>query len=365
VGAMTMQTGRVDEANQPPLNYSVAVLQQKVFSRSNISAIVVNKQDFNYGDSTDSDFHYNRVFGLEYNLSTSDNVWNGKAYYQYSMDPDNPDSTFSYGSRLIYNKRNYTLTLAHQFVGNNYNAEVGYVPREGFQRFAPQLEVRFFPNSKVVNRHGFRVEAEYLWNSEAFKTDHKLELGYNISFLNNSFIFLNFNEEFTYLLDEFDPTRTDGEPLPANQGYTYRYFSMFFRSDQRKAFFVGSRGSAGQFFNGTKYTIGGDLSYRFQPYGNIGADIQYNYIKLPDPHNSAELVLIGPRVDVTFSKTVYLTGLFQYNNQVDNFNTNIRFQWRFKPVSDLYIVYTDNHYASDFSTKNRSLVLKLTYWLNL
>ncbi len=52
-------------------------------------------------------------------------------------------------------------------------------------------------------------------------------------------------------------------------------------------------------------------------------------------------------------------------------NINSRLQWRFKPVSDLFIVYTDNYYYSfdqphdNFMPKNRSLVVKLTYWLNL
>lgn len=365
VGAMSMQTAKVDDANQPPLNYSVAVLQQKIFARSNISAIVVNKQDLKYNERTDPEFNYNRTLGLEYNLASADNVWNGKAYYQYSLEPDNPDSTFSYGSRLSYNRRNYTISLSHQIIGNNYNAEVGYVPRKGLQSIQPKLEIRFYPKSKIINRHGFGIEADFLWNAESFKTDHKLEIGYDLFFQNSSFMFFNLNEEYTYLSDEFDPTRTDGVPLPANVGYTYRYVDFMFRSDQRKALFVGARGSAGQFFNGNRYSIGGNLSYRFQPYGNIGADVQYNNVKLPSPHSSAELLLIGPRVDITFTKALYLTGLFQYNNQVDNFNTNIRFQWRFKPVSDLYIVYTDNYYASDFSPKNRSLVFKLTYWLNL
>jgi hypothetical protein len=145
----------------------------------------------------------------------------------------------------------------------------------------------------------------------------------------------------------------------------YRYVSGFYRSDQRKFLFIGAKGSAGQFFNGNKYSVGGNINYRFQPYGNIGLDMEYNRVSLPEPHNSADLILIGPRVDITFSKSVYLTGLFQYNNQVDNINTNIRFQWRFKPVSDIYLVYTDNYYASDFTTKNRSLVFKLTYWFSL
>lgn len=368
VGAMSMQTRRVDEANQPSLNYSVAVLQQKVFARSNISAIVVNKQDLKYNDSPDAEFHYNRVLGLEYNLASADNIWNGKAYYQYSMASDNPDSTFSYGAKLSYNKRAYKLSLGYQTVGNNYNAEVGYVPRTGFQKINPSINFSIYPSSEIFNRHLIGLDAEMLWDSENQQTDHEYTLYYDLFFQNSSFVFIDFIEEYTLLKYDFDPTRSDEEDavsLPAGSDYTYRYVTGGFRSDQRKPLYWGFRGSVGQFFNGNKYSIGGRASYRFQPYGNIGVEAQYNNVKLPDPYSSAQLLLLGPRIDITFSKTVYLTGLFQYNNQVDNFNTNIRFQWRYKPVSDLYIVYTDNYYASDFSPKNRSLVFKLTYWLNL
>lgn len=32
-------------------------------------------------------------------------------------------------------------------------------------------------------------------------------------------------------------------------------------------------------------------------------------------------------------------------NQINNVNTNIRFQWWYKPVSDLFVVHTDNYFA--------------------
>jgi len=365
IGVMSMQTGQVEEANQPSLNYTVAVVQQKVFARSNISAIYVNKEDFSFSDTTGTAFEYNRLAGLEYNLASANSAWTGKAFYHYSIDPNNADSTFSYGSNLTYNKRSFSVSMSHQIIGNNFNAEVGFVPRRGFQRIRPTASLRFYPTSKFINRHGPRIEVEILLDSEKVKTDHQLQLGYFINFQNQSFIFMGLNEDYTLLKNDFDPTRTGGEPLPAGSSYTYRSVSSFFRSDQRKKLFLGGRGSAGQFFNGTRYSIGGNANYRFQPYANVGIDLQYNSVKLPAPYSSADLILVGPRVDVTFSKTVFLTGLFQYNNQIDNFNTNIRFQWRFKPVSDLYIVYTDNAFASDFTTKNRSLVFKLTYWLNM
>ena len=85
---------------------------------------------------------------------------------------------------------------------------------------------------------------------------------------------------------------------------------------------------------------------------------------MPAPYKSAEFVLIGPRLDFTFTDKVFFTSLVQYNNQIDNLNLNFRFQWRFAPVSDLFIVYTENSFPGDYRIKNRGLVLKLSYWFN-
>jgi hypothetical protein len=59
----------------------------------------------------------------------------------------------------------------------------------------------------------------------------------------------------------------------------------------------------------------------------------------------------------------------QYNTQANNVNINSRLQWRFRPVSDLFLVYSDNYFTDQFfqnpNVKNRALVLKATYWLKL
>jgi hypothetical protein len=78
-----------------------------------------------------------------------------------------------------------------------------------------------------------------------------------------------------------------------------------------------------------------------------------------------DLILIGPKVDLTFTRSLFLSALVQYNNQINNINANIRFQWRFAPASDLFIVYTDNYYADTYRSRGSALVLKATYWLNL
>jgi hypothetical protein len=42
----------------------------------------------------------------------------------------------------------------------------------------------------------------------------------------------------------------------------------------------------------------------------------------------------------------------------------MRIQWRYQPVSDIFLVYTDNFVPGTWNSRNRALVLKMTYWFN-
>jgi hypothetical protein len=122
---------------------------------------------------------------------------------------------------------------------------------------------------------------------------------------------------------------------------------------------------SGQYFNGTRLNLDGEVTYRIQPYGSISSVFSFNRLKFPQPYKSADLILVGPKIDLTFTKSLFLSALVQYNNQINNVNMNLRFQWRFAPASDLFLVYTDNYYADTYLSKGSALVLKATYWFNL
>ena len=120
----------------------------------------------------------------------------------------------------------------------------------------------------------------------------------------------------------------------------------------------------GGYYSGSHWNLNGTLYWRVQPHSNLSMMGSYDKISLPSPYSSANLFLIGPRLDLTFTDKLFLTTYVQYNNQIDNLNVNVRLQWRFAPVSDLFIVYSDNSYPGDFQNKNRGLVIKISYWLN-
>ncbi|MGB5229280.1 MAG: hydrolase, partial [Eudoraea sp.] len=159
---------------------------------------------------------------------------------------------------------------------------------------------------------------------------------------------------------------TDGGiPLPGNQGYHYNSVKAEYNSDRRKIFSYSVEPSIGRFFNGDRFSVQGGMTFRFQPKVFLSMIMRYDKIALPDPYPSADIWLISPKIEVTFSKSIFWSTLIQYSNQRDNFGINSRLQWRFAPLSDLFLVYNDNYFVDGFAPKTRSINLKITYWLNI
>ena len=369
VGLMDIQTNTVDSVGLPSQNYAVAALQRQVFSRSNISAIFINKESLNYHpEPEDSNAYsiYNRNFGLEYNLASSDNVWTGKFMFHKSFTNGQSGNGYSHASELVYSTRKITVTWHHEFVSNDYNAEVGYVPRRSYYSLNPKIKYNIFPKrSERIVSHGPFIGSNIYFNEQFSRTDNESFMGYGISFLNRSSLMAWLSDDYVLLLDDFDPTNSGGIKLPAGSSYHWNAFGGRYGSKPSGLFTyeVGTR--YGGYYNGTRFFLSTSLGYRFQPYVSINLDVAYNDIRLPEPYKSTDLWLISPRVEVTFTNTIFLTTFLQYNNQADNININTRFQWRFQPASDFFIVYTENYFPSQMQAKNRALVLKLTYWYNI
>ena len=366
IGLLSMQAARNLDQGLPSFNYTVAALQRKIGARSNLGGIFVNKQNFtNFTDSTETNADHNRVVGFDYNLATRDNAWNGKTFLHRSFSSREGGDDYSHGLNLEYRHRNWNVEYDHIYVGDDFNAEVGFVPRRGY--FSSGIEVvrNYYPtNPKVVRKGPFFAGRLFSQPGDGL-TDREAVTGYEWNFANTTAFSTGVNYNYIFLFQDFDPSRTGSTPLPGNLGYGAFTGFVNYQSDQRRKLATEFSFDFGEFFNGYTYALSGSLAYRYQPYGSIDLRVSYQYLDLPAPYATQGLLLIGPRIDFTFSKSVFLTTFLQYNQQIDNFNLNTRLQWRFAPVSDFFLVYTDNYDTLDFGVKNRSLVAKVTYWLNL
>ena len=366
VGLLNMQAAQNRDQGLPSFNYTVAALQQRVGARSNVGGIFVNKQNFtNFTDSTETNANFNRVVGLDYNLATRDNAWNGKTFLHRSFSDQEGGDDYTHGLNLEYRHRNWNVQYDHIYVGEDFNAEVGFVPRRGYFSSGVEAARIDYPSNPNVVTKGPFAELRAFFQPGDGLTDRTGSVGYEWRYANTSELSLGGGYDYIFLFADFDPSRTGATPLPGNRGYGAWSGFFNYQSDRRRKFSTEFSVDAGQFFNGQSYGIAGNLQYRYQPFGSIDLRVSYSYLDLPEPYASTGLFLIGPRIDFTFSKSVFLTTFLQYNDQIDNINVNARLQWRFAPVSDFFLVYTDNYDSLDFGVKNRALVAKVTYWLNL
>ncbi len=367
VGAMNMQTATDEDAGIVGKNFTVLALQRKVFERSNIGLIYVNKESLaldEYQQLFDPTA-YNRLLGVDYNLNSANGKWTGKVFYHRTFESVKVDKPYSFNAYLLYNDLHWNWTFSVQDVGKSYNPEVGFVPRSDFKRINPDLTYLFYPKSKFINRHGPKIEFEGLWNETLGTTDRDINLGYIVRFNSLAELEVTQRNRYVYLFSNFDPTRSGGAPLAAGTDYSYQNVLVEFRSNPRKKLNVGVVGEFGEYFTGSIQRITSQTGLRLGYLANISMNFNYARIRLPQPQRDADLILVGPRIDLTLTKELFWTTFVQYNSQIDNLNINTRIQWRYAPVSDFFLVYTDNYFPGDFLPKQRSLVFKLNYWLNL
>ncbi|MFK7951265.1 MAG: DUF5916 domain-containing protein [Ekhidna sp.] len=392
IGVLNMVTAedKLPEEVAPAQNYSVAVLERQIFKRSRISAVFVGRNNLGnsgveydsatfaetgeYRDEFDRLINpadtiinlsaYNYVAGLDYNLATVDNRWGGNFYYHRSFDPEQKDDSRSYGAFLRYQTTKINARIFSRMVGDNYNAEVGFVPRTGVFTTGGRIDLNYFTDG-FIQRHGPSFGGDILFDRDWNELDHSFSGNYEFQFLNSSQIEVGTRRQTVKLTSDFDPSGSDGVELTEGGKYTWTNVRISYQSDNRKSFTFGIDGSTGGYYNGNRSSIGLDMLFRFQPILQLGIGIDYNKIKLPAPYSNADLLLIGPRMDLTLTNKIFFTSFVQYNTQDENIGHNSRFQWRFKPVSDLFIVYTDNYYTGDLRARNRAFVIKLSYWLNM
>jgi hypothetical protein len=378
IGLMDLQTAdtKINNENIFSQNYFVAAVQRNVFSRSNIAAIFVNRQQF---DSTGlSGVNFNRVAGLDYNLATADNKWTGKFFFHHSFSQTKNAGAFTHASWLRYSNQHWSIHWNHEYVNKNYSAETGFTPRifqyntlkgeqvrNSYWRLEPFATHNFFPSGNKINRLSTNLYADYYANEKYQTTDYLIQLSERILFKNTSFIYVMAQQNYTKLLYQTDVTFSGKNNFLESGDYYYNDASINFKSDQRKLFIIGGTIQYGTYYTGKKLSYNAEIIYRWQPYGIFSVSYNRDQIELPGLKEAVGLDLLGTKIELTFTKKLFLTTFLQYNSQLNNFNINTRLQYRFKPMSDFFIVYSDNYLSTNFQNKNKAIVFKFVYWFNL
>ena len=95
---------------------------------SNIGLIMVNRQGLENTENISTD--YNRILGMDFNLGSNDGRYiYGQLFSHKAFTPEQLNDNKAHASYLMYRQPEYRLMWNHEYVGKNYIAETGFVPR--------------------------------------------------------------------------------------------------------------------------------------------------------------------------------------------------------------------------------------------
>ena len=369
VGVMNVQTRRMDSLN-PAKNYAVAAFQRKVLAASYLGGILVSEQALGTFNAK-----RNSVAGLEFNLLTPGNRWVGKAFVQKALyDGLKAGKGFAHASYLFYRTLKWEVMWNHEYVSGKFRAPTGFVPRienydpvlrktffMSYGRLEPMISRIFYPKSKIINNFSVNLYNSTYTDSNYRVTEAVTTLSGRMLLQNSAGFRLAANREYIWLFQPFSPIASNGKYLAIGE-YHFQSVSASAFSNNRRPLNGSLECQYGSYFGGEKLSLTGAMQYRFQP--RFLFTLNYRRINIDIPElGKSTLNLIGAKTEYSLSTIMYFTAFLQYNTQAENVNVNVRCQWRYRPMSDFFVVYSEN-YDPQFLTKNRSLAFKWVYWFN-
>ncbi len=369
LGFLNMTTDSDPENKISSNNNTVIALQQKMFARSFLGLLFINRNKLEGEEIENDQAEFNRVLGIDYNLQSKNGKWVGKIWYHKSYESKNDKDNFSNGMWLNYNSRKNNLFLSSRQISDEFSSDLGFIRRTGIKSHFIKYGHRLWIDSKKIRSIELSQQLYFVDtpNLSNLITDRNYETQGVISFTNQSKFELTYNRRYTFLLDDFNPVGGENSiPLPSNNGFFYNDFELQFSSNYTKNYYFNFQTTVGQFYSGNRVSFNTELSYRIQPKFSGSIKIRYDDIYFPSIYTYGKLFLIGPKLEYTFNKKFFWNTFVQYSSKSDNLGINSRLQWRFAPLSDLYLVYNDNYFTYDnLVPRIRSLTFKLTYWLNI
>lgn len=346
VGLLDMQTQR--SGTTPTENFGVARVRRNIFGNSDIGLLAANRQ------STDSSGTYNRSYGIDANIRLLGNLIINS--YLALSDADTASSDGTAGRMSVaYRGRLWNSSAFYKRVSDHFDPGIGFVRRRGFQQSYATTGIHARPKLKGIQELNPFVEADVYTDLDGSAQSHQFTAGLDVFFQPDGDLKLQVNDYFDRLDVPFTPF--PGRAIPVGR-YNYRNATVTYTTTQRFPVYGNASIVVGDFYNGTNQTVRGGFTWRPRYDLSIEGTYQHNDVSLPSGAFAADLG--GVRLKYAYSTTLFGSTFVQYNTQTRSFVTNARLAWRYAPLSDLFLVYTERQNTFTQVRNERSVAIKLT-----
>ena len=344
LGLLSMQADEFEEV--PTTNVSVARVRRDIFKNSDVGGIFVNKH-VQGGDS-------NQTFGADLNLNFLSKL-DFSTFFLKTQTPGlhGQDEAADFGVR--WNDQRLDIQGEFLSIGENFNAEVGFVPRTGIRKSRADLTWRLRPKERRIREIRPQGDITYITDQDNRLESRLSQLGLAFEFQDSSFIFMALDSDFERLDEPF--FIQPGQSIPPGD-YNFSFWSLTLSSDRSRKFGGVARFFIGDFFDGEKTTY--RFEFRVQPDYRFNAQVSWSHDDISLPSGDFTTDLVAARLGYSFNTSTFLNALIQYDSTLREISSNIRFNFIYKPLSDLFLVYNERR-SSTGEVRERALIAKLTY----
>ncbi len=351
IGVLNITTGSLDLV--PTTNFTVARVKRNIFQRSNVGAM------FTARNPRDGDAQ--RAFGVDANFFFGRST-RASAFLASSQAPGVPSGDVSGRAQFTHEGDTWGLDVDHLSVGPNFNPSVGFVRRRdirsnyGRLRYSPRFQ------RKRVRQAFFTADFDYITGFDHGLQSRATTFGSSIDSHRSDALSVTVTRSFERLTAPFgiqqDVTIPEG---------TYRFTDAAVRltsgPSRKIAGFVDY--AFGSFFAGRRRSL--TFNSISKPTSHLAYSLNYQINDVRLPYGAFRNHLVGTRLDYAATTRLFTAAFLQWNSDAELGGINFRLQYRYKPGSDLYIVYNENRHmgTADPSLMDRSFVVKMTYLLRL
>jgi hypothetical protein len=352
IGLLDIQTEDSAAAGALATNFAVVRVKRDILRRSYVGLIGTRRSPAVTAGGT------NLVFGADANLSFFQSV-NMVGYWARTRTPGLTGRDDSYRARFEYDADLLGVQAERLAVGENFNPEVGFLRRRDFVGNLAQVRVSRRPRSlRAVRKVSLEAGLDYITDGDGRLENRQLRLTERTEMHSGDAWSLQYERNFEFLPGPFEISR--GIVVPVG-GYHFQNLRASYTLGSQRRIAGDLTFARGGFYGGDRTEAGYRGRVELSARLSIEPGVTLNWVDLPEGAFTGKL--FSARTTMTFSPSMFLAALVQYNSANSLLSTNLRFRWEYRPGSELFVVYNDGRDSvpPGFPVlQSRSFTVKLT-----
>ncbi len=353
IGAIDIGTRDAPYARATATNFAVLRVRRDILRRSSIGVMGTTRSVAQSGRGSNEAYGIDGTFAFFANLAFN-------AYWAKTRTTGLAGDDTSYRAQMEYAGDRYGMQLDHLVVGDNFNPEIGFVRRDNIRENIGQLRFSPRPASiKSVRKFSGIATFTNIDDGAGRLQTRTTDGEFAIEFQNSDRFSIGMSAIAERLSQPFVIPPSGRIPVGAYDFAVARAAYVFGQQRpvsgnlafEHGGFYDGLRTSAT--FNRTRV----NLTPRF----SLEPTLSINWIDLP--RGAFTTTLAGSRVTYTMTPRMFASALVQYNSSIRRASTNVRLRWEYRPGSELFVVYNDEHdtFQRRFpNLQNRAFIIKIT-----